>query len=99
MSARHLVFGLGAFVVLVSALADVLRIGGEPGFGYEQGVGVLVGIVPEMSGNSSAVDQHVMRFLSDEGSGLVHEIALGLDGPPLCLRGFPRVRPEPVRGR
>ena len=41
---RHLVLGLGALVVLVSALADVVRIGGEPGFGYKQGVGVLVGI-------------------------------------------------------
>jgi hypothetical protein len=38
------VLGLGALVVLVSALADVLRIGGEPGFGYKQGAGVLVGI-------------------------------------------------------
>jgi len=35
---------LGALVVLVSALADVIRIGGEPGFGYKQGAGVLVGI-------------------------------------------------------
>jgi|KBSSwiStaDraftv2_1062776.scaffolds.fasta_scaffold573447_4 hypothetical protein len=30
---RRLLLGLGAFVVLVSALADVLGIGGEPGFG------------------------------------------------------------------
>ena len=40
---RHLVLGLGVLVVLVSALADVLRIGGDPGFGYKQDVGVLVG--------------------------------------------------------
>jgi hypothetical protein len=47
---RHLVLGLGAFVVLVSALADVFRIGGEPGFGYKQGVGVLVGIAVIVAG-------------------------------------------------
>jgi hypothetical protein len=39
-----LVLAVGVLVVLVSALADVLRIGGEPGFGYKQGAGVLVGI-------------------------------------------------------
>ena len=47
---RHLVLGLGALLVLVSALADVLRIGGEPGFGYKQGVGVLVGIALILAG-------------------------------------------------
>lgn len=41
---RQLMLGLGAGVVLVSALADVFRIGGAPGFGYKQGMGVLVGI-------------------------------------------------------
>jgi hypothetical protein len=40
---RYLVLGIGALVVLVSVLADVLGIGGEPGFGYTQDVGVLVG--------------------------------------------------------
>ena len=50
MNARHLVLGLGVLVVLVSALADVLRIGGEPGFGYKQGVGVLVGIALIIAG-------------------------------------------------
>jgi hypothetical protein len=37
-------------VVLVSALADVLRISGEPGFGYKQGLGVLVGIALIIAG-------------------------------------------------
>jgi hypothetical protein len=46
----YLVLGLGVFVVLVSALADVLRIGGEPGFGSKQGVGVLVGIALIITG-------------------------------------------------
>jgi hypothetical protein len=32
---RHLVLGLGVLVALVSVLADVLGIGGEPGFGYD----------------------------------------------------------------
>ena len=44
MNAWQVVLGLGVLVVLVSALADVLRIGGEPGFGYKQGAGVFVGI-------------------------------------------------------
>jgi hypothetical protein len=47
---RHLMLGLGVLVVLVSALADVLRIGGEPGFGYKQGAGVLVGIALIIAG-------------------------------------------------
>jgi hypothetical protein len=47
---RHLVLGLGVLVVLVSALADVLRIGGEPGFGHKQGIGVLVGIALIIAG-------------------------------------------------
>jgi hypothetical protein len=50
MNAWQVVLGFGVLVVLVSALADVLRIGGEPGFGYKQGIGVLVGIVLMMTG-------------------------------------------------
>ena len=50
MSAWQVVLGLGALVVLVSALADVLRIGGEPGFGYKQGAGVFVGIALIIAG-------------------------------------------------
>ena len=44
MNAWQVVLGLGVLVVLVSVLADVLGIGGEPGFGYKQGAGVFVGI-------------------------------------------------------
>jgi hypothetical protein len=40
----RIVLGLGVLVALVSVLADVLGIGGEPGFGYKQGAGVLVGL-------------------------------------------------------
>jgi len=50
MSAWQVVLGLGVLVVLVSALADVLRIGGEPGFGYKQGAGVFVGIALIIAG-------------------------------------------------
>ena len=42
--------GLGVLVVLVSVLADVFRIGGEPGFGSQEGVGVLVGIALIIAG-------------------------------------------------
>ena len=44
-----LVFGLGVLVVLVSALADVIGIG-QPGFGYKQGAGLLVGIALILAG-------------------------------------------------
>ena len=44
MNAWQVVLGLGVLMVLVSVLADVLRIGGDPGFGYKQGVGVFVGL-------------------------------------------------------
>jgi hypothetical protein len=50
MKAWQVVLGLGVLVVLVSALADVLRIGGEPGFGYKQGAGVFVGIALILAG-------------------------------------------------
>jgi hypothetical protein len=43
------VFGLGVLVVLVSVLADVVGIG-QPGFGYKQGAGVLVGIALIVAG-------------------------------------------------
>ena len=50
MSAWQVLLGLGVLVVLVSALADVLRIGGEPGFGYKQAAGVFVGIALIIAG-------------------------------------------------
>jgi hypothetical protein len=36
---------VGVLLALVSLLADALGIGGEPGFGYKQGAGLLVGVV------------------------------------------------------
>jgi hypothetical protein len=50
MSSRHLVVGLGALVALVSVLADAVGIGGEPGFGYKQGAGFLLGIALIIAG-------------------------------------------------
>ena len=44
INSQNLVLALGAFVALVSVLADVVGIGGEPGFGYKQGAGFVVGI-------------------------------------------------------
>ena len=50
MNSRHLVVGLGVLVALISVLADVVGIGGEPGFGYKQGAGFLVGIALIIAG-------------------------------------------------
>ena len=44
MNAGQLVLGLGVLVALLSVLADALGIGGQPGVGYKQGTGFLVGI-------------------------------------------------------
>lgn len=40
-----LVFVLGVLLALVSLFADTLGVGGEPGFGWKQAVGLLVGVV------------------------------------------------------
>jgi hypothetical protein len=50
MSSRNLVVGLGVLVALISVLADAVGIGGEPGFGYKQGAGFLVGIALIIAG-------------------------------------------------
>jgi hypothetical protein len=50
INSRHLVPGLGVVVALVSVFADVFGIGREPGFGYKQGAGVLVGIALVIAG-------------------------------------------------
>ena len=39
------ILGAGIVVSLVSLFADPLGLGGEPGFGYKQGVGVLLGLI------------------------------------------------------
>ena len=35
---------VGVLLALVSIFADVLGVGGEPGFGYKQGAGLVVGV-------------------------------------------------------
>jgi hypothetical protein len=50
MNSGHLVLGLGVLVALFSVLADVLGIGGKPGFGYKQSAGFLVGIALIIAG-------------------------------------------------
>ena len=50
MNSRNLVVGLGVLVALISVLADVVGIGGEPGFGYKQGAGLLVGFALIVAG-------------------------------------------------
>jgi len=45
ITARHLiVIVIGVLLALVSIFADVIGIGREPGFGYKQGGGLVVGI-------------------------------------------------------
>jgi hypothetical protein len=61
---RHLVLGFGVLVVLVSVLADVFRVGGEPGFGCTQGVGVLVGIALILAGLVEAQTKEAAHGLS-----------------------------------
>jgi len=36
---------VGVLLALVSGFADALGIGGEPGFGYKQAAGLVVGLV------------------------------------------------------
>ena len=50
MNSGNLLVGLGVLVALISVLADAVGIGGEPGFGYKQGAGFLVGIALIIAG-------------------------------------------------
>jgi hypothetical protein len=36
---------IGVILALVSVFADALGVGGEPGFGYKQGAGLVIGVV------------------------------------------------------
>jgi len=41
---------VGIVVLLLSLLADLIRIGGHPGFGYYQIVGIIVGAIVTVVG-------------------------------------------------
>jgi len=41
---------VGILVVLISALADPLGLGRHPGFGWLQGLGVVIGVVVSLAG-------------------------------------------------
>jgi len=41
---------VGILVVLISALADPLGLGRHPGFGWLQGLGVVIGVVVLLAG-------------------------------------------------
>ncbi len=43
LTARNLMIGLGVLVILASVFADTIGLGGEPGFGWKQGIGVAIG--------------------------------------------------------
>jgi hypothetical protein len=44
LTTRNVMIGFGVLIILVSALADTLGLGREPGFGWKQGIGVAVGL-------------------------------------------------------
>jgi hypothetical protein len=41
---RHLITAIGVLLALLSLFADPLGIGGQPGFGYKQWAGLIVGV-------------------------------------------------------
>ncbi len=44
------VIGVGVLVVVIAGLADPLRLGRHPGFGWLQGLGVVVGAAVLLAG-------------------------------------------------
>jgi hypothetical protein len=50
MTAARALIGVGVLVALVSLLADPLRLGRYPGFGWLQEVGVIVGCLAILAG-------------------------------------------------
>lgn len=50
MTAARALIGVGVLVALVSLLADPLRLGRYPGFGWLQEVGVIVGLLAILAG-------------------------------------------------
>jgi len=50
MTSAQALIGVGVLVALVSLLADPLRLGRYPGFGWLQEVGVIVGCLAILAG-------------------------------------------------
>jgi hypothetical protein len=44
------VIGIGALLVLVALFADPLGLGRSPGFGWRQGLGVVIGVLVILGG-------------------------------------------------
>ena len=42
--------GVGVVLVLISGLADNLGLGGQPGFGWKQTLGVVIGVLLVVTG-------------------------------------------------
>lgn len=47
---RNLMVGLGAVLILVAVFADSLGLGREPGFGWKQGILLVVGLALVVGG-------------------------------------------------
>ena len=48
------VIGIGALLVLIALFADPLGLGGQSGFGWKQGLGLVIGAVVILAGLSAA---------------------------------------------
>ncbi len=46
----RVVIGIGAILVLIALFADPLGLGKSAGFGWKQGLGVLIGVVVILAG-------------------------------------------------
>lgn len=44
LTTRTLTIAVGTLLILVALLADVVGLGGEPGFGWKQGVLLVIGL-------------------------------------------------------
>jgi hypothetical protein len=86
--------GIGAIVVLIALFADPLGLGKSAGFGWKQGLGVIIGIVVILAGALSAATQERVRVGTGHPRGRLrapgashHPRPLSEgDEPPFCGR-------------
>ena len=50
MTFAGFLIGIGVLLLLISALADPLGLGRTPGFGWQQGLGVVIGALVALAG-------------------------------------------------